>query len=133
MFNLTITALKGALLAGLYVFLFAVLRTIRADLSVRDASKARLVALKGAIARGASFPLAAEVVIGREAEDGISIPDPYVSNRHARIFAEGDGYFIEDLGSTNGVYLNGYRLETAERLRPGDRIRLGETVLQYVE
>ncbi len=133
MFNLAIFVLKGVLLAALYLFLLAVLWTVRADLAPRSGSRPRLVALKGAVARGASFPLSGEVVIGRDSEEGISLPDPYVSSRHARVFADGDCFFIEDLGSTNGVYVNGRRLREAARLRPGDRIKLGETIFQFVE
>lgn len=133
MFNLAITVLKLALLLALYAFLFAILRTIRADIASLREPKARLVALKGAVSRGASFPLSREVVIGRDVEDGISFPDPYISSRHARVFADGEGFLIEDLGSTNGIYVNGRRLAGATRLRAGDRIKLGETILQFVE
>ena len=135
MFNIAITTLKFTLLVGLYTFLFVVLRTIYLDMAVeRRAFAPRLIGLKGAAARGSNFPLSGEsIVIGREVDGGLSLPDPYMSNRHVRLFTEGNGYAIEDLGSTNGAYLNGRRLTDVEKLKSGDRIRLGETIFQYME
>jgi pSer/pThr/pTyr-binding forkhead associated (FHA) protein len=70
------------------------------------------------------------VTIGRSRECDISIPDPNVSRRHAEIKQEEGGYFIVDLGSTNGTALNGKRV-TRARLEPKDRIVLGETEVVF--
>ena len=57
--------------------------------------------------------------------------DEYASSNHARIEPRRDGVWVEDLGSTNGTYLNGIRLTRAKRLTPGDVVRIGETELRY--
>jgi pSer/pThr/pTyr-binding forkhead associated (FHA) protein len=53
-----------------------------------------------------------------------------VSAAHARIFSRDGSWFVEDLGSTNGTYLNQRRVTTASELRAGDRLRVGKTTLE---
>jgi hypothetical protein len=72
------------------------------------------------------------VNVGRLASCDITIPDHNVSREHAAFVREGDGWAIEDLGSTNGTFLNGQPVESA-RLRDGDTIQVGVTVLAYHE
>jgi hypothetical protein len=69
-------------------------------------------------------------VIGRSRECEIQIADPNVSRQHAELRREGDGYAIVDLGSTNGIEVNGQRVKRAT-LSPGDRISLGQTELVF--
>jgi pSer/pThr/pTyr-binding forkhead associated (FHA) protein len=72
------------------------------------------------------------VTVGRGGQNDIALPhDDYVSARHARFEPRQDGVWIQDLGSTNGTYLNGARLEQPRRLTPGDVVRVGETDLRY--
>ena len=69
--------------------------------------------------------------IGRDEDCQIPIDDNFMSHRHARIFKEKDGYYIEDLDSTNGTFLNGNKLgEDAVELLDGDRICIGQ--LEFV-
>jgi pSer/pThr/pTyr-binding forkhead associated (FHA) protein len=56
--------------------------------------------------------------------------DTFVSQLHARVFREAGSTMIEDLGSTNGTYLNGKRLATPERVSKGDRVQIGNTVFE---
>ena len=73
-----------------------------------------------------------ETVIGREEDAQIVIPNPAISRHHARLTNQAGHYFIEDLGSANGTFVNGQRLTGAQALNPGDRIALGEsTVLEF--
>ena len=83
--------------------------------------------------RGNSFDLEqAELVIGREVGVEILIESPGISRRHARLSLQNDVYTIEDLGSSNGTFVNGERLSAPRRLKHGDQIRLGQTVgLEY--
>ena len=69
--------------------------------------------------------------IGRDADSDLVIRSPAVSRRHARIFHEYDLYRIEDLGSSNGTFINGQRLMPKEvrALRHGDELRLGRLVM----
>jgi ABC-type multidrug transport system ATPase subunit len=74
-----------------------------------------------------------EIVVGRDDGVDITIPSPAVSRRHARFMRDGDEYSIEDLGSSNGTFINGDRLIGRRALKPGDQIRMGQTItLRYV-
>jgi hypothetical protein len=68
------------------------------------------------------------VTLGRDITNDIVINDPEVSRHHLRITRGAGGYTLEDLGSTNGTFINGQRLTGARPLRPGDMVGLGETV-----
>jgi len=71
-------------------------------------------------------------LIGRDPACDLHIQDIEVSRRHARLIAQSSGFVLEDLGSTNGTFVNGERVRTVTVLRPGDEIRLGEAVtLRY--
>lgn len=68
---------------------------------------------------------AGETVLGRSPECHVTLEDPLVSRRHARIFIEGDRATIQDLGSRNGVRVNGELIDRPTQLRDGDRVRIG--------
>ena len=74
----------------------------------------------------------AQLTIGRSRQNDIAIStDEYASARHARFEPRQDGVWVQDLGSTNGTYLNGARLEHPRRLTQGDVVRIGETDLRF--
>lgn len=76
---------------------------------------------------GKVYPLdKSEMFIGRDLSNDVVINDPEISRRHARLFTQGSGYVLEDLGSTNGSFVNGQRLMGPNMLRPGDLITFGE-------
>ncbi len=101
-----------------------------ADLSATHA--ARLVVEQGPEPEQ-TFTLGhAPQTIGRSANNGIVINDPEMSRRHAQITPQGDGYVLEDLGSTNGSFVNGIRLNQPMALKHGDTVAFGDTVrLRY--
>ncbi len=82
---------------------------------------------------GKVFPLEApEITIGRESTNAVTINDVEVSRKHARLELRGNSYVIQDLGSTNGTFVNGQRVVNPQVLNPGDSISLGEgIVLSY--
>ena len=84
---------------------------------------------------GAIFPVdSAPVTIGRGGQNDLVLDgDEFASARHARIEARGDGVWVQDLDSTNGTFLNGARVVGAERMSPGDVLRVGETDLRVEE
>jgi ABC-type multidrug transport system ATPase subunit/pSer/pThr/pTyr-binding forkhead associated (FHA) protein len=74
-----------------------------------------------------------EIVIGREDDADLTVPSQAVSRRHARLMREGGGYVVEDLGSSNGTYINGQKLSGRHALKSGDQIRLGRAVTLVYE
>ncbi|MEX1094463.1 MAG: SpoIIE family protein phosphatase [Planctomycetales bacterium] len=72
-----------------------------------------------------------ETVIGRHPECGIQVASNMVSRKHARVFRDGDGFYVEDLGSGNGTFVNGNRISEPTRLDHEDRIKLGPVLLRF--
>src|SRR3954468_1256498 len=91
----------------------------------------RLVVIEPKARRGAAFPLGAEITVGRDPSCTITIDgDTFVSTLHLRIYQVDGQAMVEDMGSTNGSFHNGDRLNGAHLLHPGDRIQVGYTVLE---
>ena len=83
---------------------------------------------------GKTFPLEKEEsFLGRDLTNDVSISDPEVSRRHARFIMQGENVLVEDLGSTNGTFLNGQRISSPQQLRAGDVITLGENIVMIFE
>ncbi|MFN2594774.1 MAG: FHA domain-containing protein [Actinomycetota bacterium] len=143
--------LKYAFLVILYLFIARAVRAIYVELRpparapvsrpiapapTRQQSRrgkktpARVVLLEGATTGGKTFTLADELLIGRAEKCQIVLTDSYASQMHARIFAKDAEYMIEDLGSTNGTYLNRHKVTTPTSLSRGDQIKIGKTVLE---
>jgi pSer/pThr/pTyr-binding forkhead associated (FHA) protein len=90
-------------------------------------SQACLVVSTGS-RRGAEFVLrGAETTIGRDPDADVPIDEPSASRRHALIVRKRDGFYLRDLGSTNGTYLFGLLRGQEKRLMEGDRFRIGRT------
>ncbi len=145
--------LKIAFLVLLYLFIWRIVRTASRDLRLpqesfilapsghagvqaarRGPHAGRLVVVRSAdLDEGQDFDLdSAQLTIGRGRQNDIAIgSDEYASARHARFEPRQDGVWVQDLGSTNGTFLNGARLEHPRRLSPGDVVRIGETDLRY--
>ena len=149
-----LNALKILFLALLYLFVYRALRV--AILDVRAAStptatsqRARrgagpvagsarstrgrpprsiVVTQEGGAAR--TVELDRPVRIGRGEGCQIRIQDTYVSTFHARVFDRDGAWFVEDLGSTNGTFLNDVRVTSPAALQAGDRVRIGRTILE---
>lgn len=82
---------------------------------------------------GDEIELGSGMSIGRGDQNGLALEDAFVSHMHARIFRRGQYLYLEDLGSTNGTYVNDRRIDKEAQLRVRDEIRIGETVLRYEE
>ena len=81
---------------------------------------------------GVRMRLAGEVEIGTGPGASLQLTDPAVSARHARVYPDGKKVRLEDLGSGSGVHLNGEDIDRARRLRAGDQVLIGATVIEVV-
>ena len=146
-----LTLLKLCLLALLYLFflrvLWAVWNEVRAPkldaataatstkASRREAKQGkravpptRLVVAEPLARKGAATTLGSELTVGRAAGCHLSIPDDtFVSQLHARVYQSDNLTYVEDLGSTNGTYVNGRRITAPSPLRRGDSVQIGST------
>jgi FHA domain len=147
-------ALKFGFLAVLYLFLLWMARSALKDLRRSayeagpddgpDYSDATGMHTAGAAARpsgtpklrvgagaglrsGAAYDLSEGALLGRGDQADIVLEDSFASSRHARLVPHGDVIVLEDLGSTNGTYLNDEPLRGPQPLHPGDRIRIGDS------
>jgi pSer/pThr/pTyr-binding forkhead associated (FHA) protein len=102
------------------------------DLRAGIAPQLVVVAAKG-YEPGTSWDIGSGAMLGRSDGAEIRVEDPFASSAHARIFSRGDFMNVEDMGSTNGTYLNGRKLRTPERLKLGDVIRIGDSEYRYQE
>lgn len=89
-----------------------------------------MVVIDGDQLKGKSFTLDDEIIIGRADRCHIVLDDSYVSQIHARVFAKGDVFMVEDMGSTNGTYINRNRVTSPTEVLRGDRLKIGKTVLE---
>lgn len=80
---------------------------------------------------GAAYDLSGGAVLGRGADADIVLEDSFSSSRHARLIPQGDAVVLEDLGSTNGTYLNDEPLGGPQPLHQGDRIRIGDSEFTF--
>jgi hypothetical protein len=80
---------------------------------------------------GSAYDLSEGALLGRGDQADIVLEDSFASSRHAQLVPRGDVMVLEDLGSTNGTYLNGEPLRGPQPLHPGDRIRIGDSEFVY--
>jgi pSer/pThr/pTyr-binding forkhead associated (FHA) protein len=146
-----LTVLKVVFLALLYFFIYRAIRSVVSDLrpagsgSVgrakggRDKPTAKpkgggkaprsLVVLDEQGSKVQTVQLNGTLQVGRAEACQIQLPDTYASSFHARIFNRDGSWYIEDLGSTNGTYVNQRRITAPAELRAGDRVKIGKTTL----
>jgi hypothetical protein len=151
----TLLVLKLAFLVLLYLFIWRIVRSAARDLRLPQESMilapqqaaaagllaqpagrelGRLVVLDSpAVDGGTVYTLDAHALtMGRGSNNDVPLPtDEYASTRHARFEPRRDGIWIEDIGSTNGTFVNGIRLTRERKLAPGDVVRIGETDLRF--
>lgn len=95
------------------------------------ATVARLKVIEPPGLEGRTFELGDEVTVGRADGCGVQLgDDSFISQRHARVFRRDGEVWVEDLGSTNGTYLNTRKLTAPAPLHEGDRLKVGNTVLE---
>ncbi|MDQ7825516.1 MAG: FHA domain-containing protein [Candidatus Eremiobacteraeota bacterium] len=135
---------KFAFLGLLYLFLLQVLLVIHSDLremrkakrNIPSSSTPHLEILSGRDMLDEHHdaplvPLSSSLSLGRDPSNDIPVSDAMVSSFHCRISREEQGYRIQDLGSTNGTWVNDTRIESPLSLRKGDTIRLGAVTFRF--
>jgi pSer/pThr/pTyr-binding forkhead associated (FHA) protein len=140
-----LSALKYALLALLFLFIWRAMRWVVRGLNVDRSAPASPPSRGGAAATQArpttvlvhadgqkprSVRLDGATTLGRAVECELRLDDTYVSQQHARIFDKGGNWYVEDLGSTNGTFVNEQRLVAPAMLTPGDKVRVGQTIVE---
>lgn len=145
-----LTILKFCFLALLWLFFLRVLWAVWAEVnspapapaSAGSPSRAapvrasasettRLKVIEPADRRGTTYELGDELTVGRASGCQVALPDDsHASQLHARIFRKDGRLWLEDLGSTNGTYLNAKAVSAPVALRRGDRVQVGRTVLE---
>lgn len=149
-----LTVLKWCLLALLYLFFFRVLqatwyfagapaagtaekKTTRLTGRRREQAMVQakpvfrsLRVLEPPELLGMAFEVKGEASIGRAAGCEITLDDTFISQVHARLYLSEDGVVLEDLGSTNGTYLNRQKVTSASVVQPGDQIQVGGTIME---
>ncbi len=145
-----LTILNFCFLALLYLFFVRVLRAVWVQTRTREAPAvsgaivyratpaparatkgvSRLVVVEPAAMKDTSYDLGEELTLGRAAGCHILLDDTFVSQIHARAFRRDNRVWIEDLGSTNGTLLNQSRITAPVVVHRGDRVQVGQTVLE---
>lgn len=155
--QLTLTLMKVAFLAVLWLFVIAAVGVIRADLwgskaaakasrprqapqsarqpraaapRSRRAEPTKLVITQGARAGTTLDLTGSEITMGRGNDVTLPLGDDYSSGRHARLFPQNGQWFVEDLGSTNGTFLGHAKVSRPEPVPVGVPIRIGKTVIE---
>ena len=133
------------LLVLIHLFFFRVIRAVwvgvlplhenlpKRNRFVRNDRPARVLVIRTPeTLSGQRHDLASELTIGRAATCEITIDDTYASQIHARVFRRDDDHVLEDLGSTNGTYLNRQKVSSATNLQTGDHLQIGSTVFEVM-
>jgi FHA domain len=149
----TLLVLKIAFLVLLYLFIWRIVRSASRDLRLPQESMilspqqasvllaqpvarelGRLVVLESAaLEEGDVYAIdSTALTVGRGGDNDLPLSaDEFASSHHARFEPRRDGVYVEDIGSTNGTFVNGIRLTSGRKLVPGDVVRIGETDLRF--
>jgi pSer/pThr/pTyr-binding forkhead associated (FHA) protein len=146
--ELVLQLTRAGFLALLWIFVLFSLRVVRSDLygaaglralvapgrstarGGRGRAARQLLVIQGALT-GTRISLDSRpILIGRADDSTLVLDDDYASTRHARIAPQGDDWYVEDLGSTNGTYLDRAKVSGPTRVPLGVPVRIGKTVIE---
>lgn len=135
--------LKYLFIIMIYAFIFRIVHLIYLDIRLmgKEESEGGFFPILMVTASNAddaeledSYPLnRAIITLGRGKNNNINIKDPFISARHARFVRKQEGYFLEDMNSSNGVFVNNKKIEAPYRMRDGDRVAIGQVEFRFME
>ena len=144
-----LSALKYGLFALLLLFIWRSMRWAVRGLTVETAPRTRrgsrrsgapaepavppgpsAVVIRSEGSKPRTVAVSGNMVMGRAPGCELPLDDTFVSQQHARLFAKNGSWYVEDLGSTNGTFVNDQRLGAPAMVQPGDKVRVGTTVLE---
>lgn len=147
--ELVLQLTRAGFLALLWLFVLVALRVVRSDLyaasglralvpgggratprSGRSRTARQLLVIQGALAGTRVSLDSRPILIGRADDSTLVLDDDYASTRHARISLQGEEWYVEDLGSTNGTYLDRAKVTGPTRVPLGVPVRIGKTVIE---
>lgn len=140
MYNILAILFKYIFIVIIYLFIFSIIRLIYLDIrGMEGISSDDRVYLK-LINRKDSLPFKIKeyysiddsITLGRHGDNNIVIKDPFISKRHFQIMEDEGDYYLEDLNSANGTYLNGDKIFDVVKLNDGDIIRIGQIEFLFV-
>jgi hypothetical protein len=150
LFSIVLLILRYAFLVLLFIFIIKLVKWMFCDLAndkallpdsprrlseIKETAGARLIVVNSSspdLNCGDSFEIDRDIVLGRIGSSGIVISDTFTSSKHARVFLKTGHYWLEDLGSTNGTFLNEVLVEQPVILADGDMFRVGGVTFQFV-
>ncbi len=151
MLLITLSVLRYIFLLSLFVFILWLVKWMARDLKDSEAqyrssdlpeakrhgqsAGGKIIVVASSLADikpGESFWLSKKNIIGRGGGSDVVITDSYASMQHARIYLKGEQYWLEDMKSTNGTFLNEVRVIKPTVLTDGDRVRIGGVIFQFV-
>ncbi len=141
MYNLISILFKYIFIIIIYLFIFSIIRLIYLDIKSINTITLEGNAYLKLINRRDSLPYKVkehysiddEITMGRYSDNDIFIQDPFVSKRHFKIVEDEGAYYLEDLDSANGTYVNNERIEDVVKLSNGDIIRVGNIEFLFVD
>lgn len=143
LFNKISSIITIVMIVIIYLIIFTALRIMNKDIKSGNKgkrNKRKAVGLEilepghnSSFKKGGVIPLRRELSIGRNAQNTFVIDDPYISSFHVRIYLKNNDYIIEDLGSTNGTIVNNTKINGKKYLESRDIVKLGSTVLKFID
>ncbi|MCF6459793.1 FHA domain-containing protein [Clostridium sp. Cult3] len=140
MYNIFSLIFKYIFIIIIYMFILSIIRLIYLDIKGIDTSSMdnsiylKLINRKDSLPFKVKeyYPLDGQISLGRGNDNQIVLKDPYISKRHLIIVEDEGNFYLEDLNSSNGTYLNGDRIMDVVELKNGDTIRVGQVEFLYV-
>lgn len=141
MYSILSIFLKYIFIVIIYLFIFSIIRMIYSDIRgmegiiLEDASYLKLISNKDSLALKIKdyYIIDKELSLGRDKNNDVVIKNQFISKRHFKITEDEEEYFLEDLGSSNGTYLNRDKVFDTVRLQNRDIIRVGQIEFLFIK